>query len=60
MIKETSGLFRCDCSLCKNFAEYEIVVGGFKGSLGLCEEHFMRLASEFKQIQKQQQKSQSK
>ena len=33
LVRETDKIFRCDDACCKNFATYEIVVGGATGKL---------------------------
>ena len=60
MIRESNGLFRCDCSLCKNFADFELVIGGYKGTVSLCEEHFENMASEIRNILKPKRMSREK
>jgi len=52
IVKSANGMFRCDDACCKNFSSVEIITGGALGRLSLCDEHFIKMLKDSKQILK--------
>lgn len=52
VVKCANGMFRCDDACCKNFASYEIMIGGAVGRVSFCDEHFLELLKESKSLLK--------
>ena len=42
-IEDRDEMFRCEHTMCKNFASKEIMIGGYKKGISLCLDHYLEL-----------------